>query len=189
MERFKEIRAYYRDNLPAMLGEYKRTGNMHFDPYGLDFIKWETPIEERAWYAIRGQDVPMYPQIPALNYFLDFANPFLKIGLECDGKQWHDAEKDAARDARLSDAGWQIYRIPGWKCNNLMQPPWEKFAEMRGAGEEVRRDFKDSYSEKWFCETVEGLVMAIGWQHFGTVIHSNYAAAAGRTLGVHRSKV
>jgi very-short-patch-repair endonuclease len=49
-----------------------------------------------------------------LNYWIDFAIPELKIGIECDGEYWHkDKAKDKKRDNELSDAGWTMLRFPG----------------------------------------------------------------------------
>ncbi|PZX29445.1 uncharacterized protein DUF559 [Cupriavidus phytorum] len=47
---------------------------------------------------------------------MDFGNPVIKIAIECDGAQYHDAGKDAKRDAELLEMGWRVIRIPGWKC-------------------------------------------------------------------------
>lgn len=45
---------------------------------------------------------------------LDFAivTPIWKFDIEVDGKQFHDAKHDQARDARLREMGWRILRIP-----------------------------------------------------------------------------
>jgi len=73
-----------------------------------------TMIERLVWTEIKCHGLPMYPQFPAMGYFLDFADPIKKIAIEADGKRWHkDKEKDARRDFVLESAGWEIYRIQG----------------------------------------------------------------------------
>lgn len=76
-----------------------------------------TPIESWFWADIRACDAVLYPQYPVFNFFLDFANPVAKVAIECDGAAYHqDKAKDAARDRRLADAGWSVYRISGASC-------------------------------------------------------------------------
>lgn len=84
-----------------------------FHPYFIDFTKYFTPIECEAWNAIRSSRIVLYPQYPVLNYFLDFGNPYLKIGLEMDGKDFHDHVKDKIRDNNLLKEGWKIFRVTG----------------------------------------------------------------------------
>ena len=39
--------------------------------------------------------------------------------IECDGEFYHrDKSKDAARDAKLREAGWSVYRITGKDCRD-----------------------------------------------------------------------
>jgi len=84
-----------------------------YDPYIVDWTRIFTPIEEDAWFSIRQLGLQMFPQYTILNYFADFADPWKKLVLECDGKAWHDAAKDAARDQDMQEAGWTVCRIPG----------------------------------------------------------------------------
>jgi very-short-patch-repair endonuclease len=81
------------------------------DPY---FYNWNfTPIEEKMWGYLRTFGPPMYPQYPVAHCFIDFANPLVKVGIEADGKDWHDRDKDRARDKKLASIGWTIYRLKG----------------------------------------------------------------------------
>lgn len=89
------------------------------DPYAWSGLINFTPIEDWFWSDIRECDCVLYPQYPAGKFFLDFANPLAKVGIECDGAQYHkDKEKDAARDKTLQDMGWSIYRITGSDCQS-----------------------------------------------------------------------
>jgi hypothetical protein len=101
----KEIRTHYKDMDFTI-----------YDPYTWNFVPYLTHIESCVWSDIRCYGLPMYAQFPILGYFADFADPIKKIVIECDGKGWHDAAKDANRDADMNALGWRIYRIPGWKC-------------------------------------------------------------------------
>lgn len=83
------------------------------DPYSLPFDRFFTPIEYEVWCFIRIGGLPFYPEYPVLNFFLDFADPVRKIGIECDGKDFHDKEKDKVRDAKLRELGWKIFRLTG----------------------------------------------------------------------------
>lgn len=150
--RFLEIRHQYAQLLPEWMAEYEKTGDMRQDPY---FMAWEfTPIEQNVWSDIRTLGLPFFPQVPVLNYFLDFGNPFLKIGIECDGKAWHDSDLDRARDARLAAAGWMIFRIEGHECVRVVNPCPE--------------DENDDEAERsrYYMTTSEGVLTAIKRRYF-----------------------
>lgn len=153
--RFREIRRLYAELLPEWMEEYRQTGNMYHDPYFDDLPMIFTPIESAVWSDIRNSGIPFYPQVPVLNYFIDFACPFLKIGIECDGKAWHDYELDKARDARLASAGWTIYRIEGHECMRILDDPWDEVDEI-----------DPQAVHKWFMTTSTGIVYAIKQHYF-----------------------
>lgn len=114
-ERFQRLRhnyAVHQRRVDAGISSWMRG-----DPYELaDWLSVFTPIESAAWTDIRGAGLPLWPQLPVGRFFVDFGNPVKRIALECDGRQWHDASKDAKRDAQLLDLGWQVFRAPGWQC-------------------------------------------------------------------------
>lgn len=85
------------------------------NPYEIcDWIQTFTPIERNVWHDIRVIGLPMWPQYPILNYFVDFADPIEKIIIEVDGKEWHqDKEKDLERQNEIEKFGWIFYRIEG----------------------------------------------------------------------------
>src|SRR6478672_10530579 len=142
MNDFHAIENHYRTELPVMMAEYEQTGCMDFDPYAIDHLIHHSPIEDQAWIAIRSYGLPFYPQVPVQGFFPDFANPFLKIIIECDGAQWHDKKKDAIRDEWLDYCGWTVYRITGRECNKVMDEPGEMFMQMRADGKDISDDFK-----------------------------------------------
>lgn len=153
--RFLEIRRVYGNVLPKWMAEYQETGNMHHDPYFFDLAMVFTPIEAAVWSEIRYAGIPFYPQIPALNYFIDFGCPFLKIGIECDGKAWHDYELDKARDARLAAEGWTIFRIEGRQCLHTTDDPWD----------DRLRSMDAMQIHKWFASAA-GVIYAIKQRYF-----------------------
>lgn len=86
----------------------------HYEPL---FVPWKllfTPIEREAWEEIQIARLRMFPQYPVLNYFLDFADPWTKVAVECDGKAFHtDVARDFTRDTQLRRHGWEVVRISG----------------------------------------------------------------------------
>lgn len=87
------------------------------DPYSIaDWLMIFTPIERGAWSDIRELPFSVWPQYPVGKYFVDFAIVHKRIAIECDGAAYHDAKKDAIRDAELRRMGWHVVRIPGRDC-------------------------------------------------------------------------
>ena len=48
---------------------------------------------------------------PVLDYRLDFYCHEARLAVEFDGEQ-HDSERDQVRDARISELGIEVFRIP-----------------------------------------------------------------------------
>ncbi len=109
IEHFALIKEMYRQTMPKLLADYPK-----LDPYFMDWSLVFTPIESNVWADIRAHGLPMLPQFPVDKYFIDFAYLVKKIGIEVDGKQWHqDGDKDYKRQAELENVGWKIFRITG----------------------------------------------------------------------------
>ncbi len=167
MNKFDEIREAHR--------KYQDSG----DPY---FMDWSfTPIEYSAWQDIRVSGLPMLPQVPVLKYFIDFGDPVKKIGIECDGKQWHDPIKDKKRDKKLSEIGWKIFRIPGHVCRRVLTDPWE-----------LDRDDPDINKKihAWFTTTSTGVVYAIKQAYYLDELskwENNYYDSYHAALDLYRS--
>jgi hypothetical protein len=108
------------------------------DPYFVDWPSIFTPIESQMWTLIRSQPVPFYPQYPVGGYFIDFANPRLKVGIECDSRGWHErrADLDEMRARDLYQLGWLVFGFSGRACMRLPElPPLARMAERwRAAG-------------------------------------------------------
>lgn len=103
---FRALREIHRINEP----EVERG---HYDPYIVDWGRIFTPIEEDGWYYVRTMGLKMFPQYPVGRFFVDFGDPWKHVAIECDGQQWHNAERDAKRDRELADMGWRVLHLSG----------------------------------------------------------------------------
>lgn len=159
-QEFAAIREAWAANLHRVMAARRKGRNA--DPY---FHDWKmTPIEQMAWSEIRQAGIPLLPQFPALGYLLDFADPLLKVALECDGKEWHERAADLARDTKLADRGWTVYRVTGAECHRL-----SRFGEL--AAECYENDYLTNRhcaeSLGRYCQSIEGVVDAISLIHYG----------------------
>jgi hypothetical protein len=126
---------------------------MRGDPYAIaDWVPMFTPIEDDAWCEIRSAGLPMWPQFPVGKFFVDFGNPVAKVALECDGKEFHSAVKDAERDKVLRSMGWRVIRVTGSRCykTRVMLPAWQ----LEERGEYV----DEGYDEIYHRETLAGVM-------------------------------
>lgn len=179
MENFAEIRRAYKTQMPTLAEQWNQKDAGRMCPY---FYDWKfTPIEDAVWQDIRGFGLPMFPQVPALKYFVDFGNPFSKISIECDGKDWHNFEKDRARDKKLEDDGWVVFRIPGSVCKKSMIEPWELDKDDHEFNQKVY---------DWFTKTASGIVYAIKHKYFGGNSRwcVEHREAFEKTLRIYQSK-
>lgn len=116
MNQFQAALYFYKSHTPLILDVPKN--EWAGDPYAWSPFISLTPIEQNIWSDIRDANIVMYPQYPIEKFFVDFANPRAKVVMECDGYAYHlDKQKDKARDIRLQQLGWTVYRITGRDCN------------------------------------------------------------------------
>lgn len=149
----REVRPY------AALREIYANRGEGYDPYLVDWIRVFTPIELDAWDTIRGRALPFYPQYPLDGIILDFADPDKKIAIECDGKDWHDKDKDRARDEKLFSKGWVVYRVTGRECRKAIDDPSE-LRELLINGTINEREHEARYID-WLMNTSEGVITSI----------------------------
>lgn len=103
-----KIRSAYERARPILMK------GIRLSPYdlGIDWFCLMSPIEDNVWDAIRFLGLPLYPQYPVGSYFVDFGDPFKRIGIEVDSIAWHmDRKKDIRRQKEIENMGWQIFRI------------------------------------------------------------------------------
>jgi len=156
--KLKKVQRYYEIEMPFLMAHHEERSYL-YRAYPYDWAIMQTPIEQMAWEAIRRiGHVALYPQFPVGRYHLDFGAPHLKIGVELDGKAYHDASKDLERDRELKKLGWKIYRITGREMNRADSPYDMEFDSAQQAMEALR-DF--------FANSGEGVLYAIRMKHFG----------------------
>lgn len=160
------VREAYKKFIPAILRAAKANRRGKVDPYLLDWVQFFSPIESAAWNSIRAIGIPLYPQFPALRYFIDFANPYLRIGLELDGTKWHDVAKDKIRDQELYDReGWRIFRIPGKEAIREFEPIYEGHDCADDPALWSDRTFREKLST-WLVGTADGVISSIDHVYF-----------------------
>jgi hypothetical protein len=79
------IRQGYMEHMPDIMAAARKNRRGWIAPYFYDWATYFSPIEEVAWHAIRGHyGIPLYPQFPLFNFFVDFANPYVCVRLQFD---------------------------------------------------------------------------------------------------------
>lgn len=166
--KLRTIREYYEQQFGEYIDNYNKTGHQYYNPYAYDWARIFTPIEFSAWCSIRAKGLPMYPQYPADKYMLDFGNPFIKIGIELDGKGYHEKSKDTIRDTKLKSLGWTIIRITG---SEMEKTNYEDVI----SDFDLYRQSEDEYNEAlryWFMHTGDGIIDAINIEYFKGVVYA-----------------
>jgi very-short-patch-repair endonuclease len=160
IHRFGLIREAYGFMLPKLINGISK-GYLP-SPY---FFTWKfTPIEENVWFDIRGLGLPFYPQLPVLNFFIDFGDPFHKIGIEWDGKLWHqDKEKDRIRDTKLAKEGWRIYRFTGAKTYVNEE---DFFEDIIDDGYESSKQERQAREAEFAMESTTGFLQQLRKEHY-----------------------
>lgn len=119
-ERLNAIKAFYAMMLPRIMAGAK---NQWLDVSTVDWSSIFSPIEVVTWQMLRSEGVVMYPQFPVGPWFVDFGNPHVRVGLECDGALYHqDWHRDEARAIDIRKRGWRLIRLTGAEC-------WEEITQ------------------------------------------------------------
>src|SRR5262245_32579412 len=147
--RWEVIRDIYRHWMPEILA---RSAQDKRAVVYRNFVDWQfTPIEALAWDTILSLGTPLYPQLPVDRFFLDFGNPYYKVGLELDGADFHNPWSDQERDRRLVQQGWHIFRIRGAE-SHVSRYPCENPEEALAEGE--------------LCDSADAIIAAIDRVYF-----------------------
>jgi DNA helicase-2/ATP-dependent DNA helicase PcrA len=72
-----------------------------------------TPIERTLFDAMRSRGLQPIPQYGIDRFRADFAFIDAGVVVECDGKPWHDPDRDRRRDAALRRHGWEPVHFTG----------------------------------------------------------------------------
>lgn len=184
------LRQIYMELLPWILEQAKRDLVSPINPYPIDWSRYFSPIEEIAWASIRSHYIAMYPQFPVFNFFIDFANPHLRIGIEMDGKDFHDPEKDKIRDEMLYRHGWRIFRISGREAHAKFRYRDEVEQEIQETGS-ISMYYGDEGwvhpdIRHWLMSTSDGVIYAIRQVYFLNAEDSKYYHVCCDTLHEHR---
>lgn len=168
MAKLRALREYYAEFSGDIIAYHSSGGRGWYDSYPVNWNKLFTPIEKNAWYSIRAKGhITLYPQYPVNNYYLDFGNPWLKIGLELDGKAYHNKERDILRDVELKTEGWTIYRVTGSEMMNQFYKDLSDFSNDE-LDERWNEDFNSVWQQLkyWITNTGDGVIEAIKRVHF-----------------------
>jgi DNA helicase II / ATP-dependent DNA helicase PcrA len=79
----------------------------------LDGLPPLTPIEAILYAAMREADLAPVAQFGIKRFRADFAFPEVRLVVECDGRGWHDGDRDQRRDAALRREGWEPLHFTG----------------------------------------------------------------------------
>jgi very-short-patch-repair endonuclease len=158
------------------------------EPYVFDWAFNEN--EYALWRSIRQNKLVMYPEFPVKQYYLDFGNPYLKIALEADSKEFHDKAKDTRRDTELLGFGWKTFRV-SYQENVA---PFIQLGDIRKMISEGDQDSALKHLTFWLLETGDGVVDAIEFFYFMSdeekrermQIFPEYLELATSTLMKHR---
>lgn len=172
-DRLTAIKALYEPLTLEQLDE--------LDPWIFQFDATLTPIERALLEDFRSAGIVMFQQYPVGPYFLDFADPFKRIGVEADGRQFHDASRDRLRDQRLWDEfGWRVYRVSGAECKRRRACPQADPEDEQAAPEDHRR------AGEFYARTSEGLVDALQYVHYGRGFPGPFFRQTWASLSAHR---
>lgn len=175
----------------ALYDGYRAAGEDHraIDPYELGLNDFLTPIEWMVWQDIRGTDgLQFLPQYPVGRFFIDFGDPERRLGIEVDGRQFHDIERDRMRDQQLwNEHGWKVYRISGAEAYRVRLSPHEWKLEYRERHERApSRDEIAAAAMDYYSATSTGVVRAIREIEIGPHTDSEHIHAMTVALRAHR---
>ena len=80
---------------------------------GLDGLPPHTPIEVLLFDAMRALGLAPVSQYGIAKYRADFAITDVRLVVECDGRPWHDPDRDRRRDEALKRMGWDVIHFTG----------------------------------------------------------------------------
>ena len=160
--KWNEIKRHYQQHSRWILSQPKN--EWAIDPYLWDCGRqmiFMTPIEVNFWADCRDENLVLYPQYPACGYFMDFANPVAKVGIECDGQAYHtDKVADSYRQHLLESEGWTVYRITGRECNEDWREEFDEETEteicIEPAGVTLARRIGQLHGIKRMCGDSRG---------------------------------
>lgn len=160
--KLKSLRKYYESSMDSIMKSYDKSKFTWASSYPTDWSNILTDIEFQVWSIIRTKGrLVLYPQFPVDHYFVDFANPGLKIGLEIKKNSIDDPEKKQQRDDKIKSHGYTIYEVSG---KEMYRTNFVTLEEI-----DFQNDTENKINEKleyWLLETGDGVIQAIKEIHF-----------------------
>ena len=184
---FKFLQAakeYYQQFEPKIIELTAR--GFWFNAYAFDWLQTFSEAEYTAWCFIRSTPrIQLYPQYPVGKYFVDFGNPYHRIALEVDGKDYHDPAKDKIRDQQILDEqGWKVFRVTGAEVHKYLK--WEEDLELEDDTSTMDKQDRFLKEQQWLLTTAEGVIKAIAECYFNNKIHTDEGWRYRETLEAHR---
>jgi very-short-patch-repair endonuclease len=178
----KEARAYY-EKFEGEIIESTIRGKW-LGAYSYDWVSLFSPAEYLVWAAIRYMGrIMLYPQHPVGKYYVDFGNPYYRIALEVDGKEFHVKEKDIIRDTDLFRLGWKVFRVTGSEANKTIDV--SEIVYRNGNLENLDQDDYNTVRD-YYLNTAEGVLDAIRAFYFKSQFDPSLEHFYLETLNNHK---
>lgn len=87
----------------------KESYNKTLPPYILDWSKHLNEIQFNIWLQIRCIGVWLYPFYPIGNKFINFGNPYEKVGIEILYEDFIEEKENKIK--LFEENGWKVFRI------------------------------------------------------------------------------
>lgn len=108
----------------------------------LEALAFDSPLERNLHDALRERGIEAEPGLEVGPYRLDLAIRCgdARVDVECDGAAFHvDDERDAERDRRLGEMGWQVVRFSGRRIEQRLEDCVREVAELLGRDDGSRK--------------------------------------------------
>lgn len=162
LHKLKALRRYYDSNMDSIMKTFYKSKYSWDSSYPTDWRKVLSEIELIIWDTLRTKGrIVLYPQFPVDYYFVDFANPGLKIGLEIKKNATNDPEKKQKRLEKIKNAGYTIYEVSG---KEMYRSHFVTLNEIDLQSDSEAEIYKELAF--WLLETGDGVIQAIKEVHF-----------------------
>jgi hypothetical protein len=187
--KLNKLRLYYLQNEGKIIAWDRKYPFYMYDKDPVDWMAGDnlTTIEQYAWMVIEAKGrMPLYPQYPVGRFVIDFANPNRKIGVELDGRDFHDRDRDTERDQILKRLGYTIVRITGSEMNRSNFKDWSDWDNGLHEDENLEN------IEDWIMNTGDGVLEAVKVFKFNGSLRSHkphhawFVDLCHRSIGKHR---
>lgn len=119
-------------------------------PYILDWGDYFNETEKKIWGDLRTHGVFLYPKYPVDKYFIQFGNPFYKVGVHVTYN--NSAYDQSEKLAKLRELGWVIYEFPSKYVFESAEDLYERLygnERMADWADDLSGDEVEEMNEKW----------------------------------------